>query len=946
MNEIILQNNSKNYSAATAIVVILIAVTTIAGWHFDIEPFKHPIRELIAMNPMTAMTLMLSAVSLLLLIKDGQKKSHLYLAKLLAGCVIGVGLLKLLVVFTSFDTGVDHWLYKSKLLNELANNRPNRIAPNSALNFIFIGSSLVMARSAGRNTIYVSNFLIVLTAFVSFLSIIGYTYSADALSEIRPFIPMAFHTAICFLLLSVGILCAETDKGMMAALTGPYRGAQIIHLLLPMAIFLPIVFGLLRLYGERSGLYNNSFGTALFATVNILLFIFLILKTASSLNRSDRILMREMEERKKIEKELNESNVFLNTIFQNAPNMIFVKDAKDLQFVHINKDGERLLGLSKHDIIGKTDSDLIPAEQAEEITRIDKQLFVGKVLLDIAEEKITTRHGDRWLHTKKIPVFDESGRPQYLVGISEDITRLKLQNDKIQKFYKDLEKKVQQRTEELFKSEQRFKALLENSIDAICLTDDEGKIIYQSPSVQRMTGYSLDDRQDKKFTDYLHPTDQERAQLILSDLLLTKRMSVPLLFQFLHKEKNYIWIEGTITNQLHDRSVQAVVYNFRDITEKKLAEEALAISEQKYRLLFAGNPLPAWVFDAETLAFLEVNDAAIAHYGFSREEFLSMTIKDIRPEEDINALLLHRTIPEVSSGVIYSGYWRHMKKNKELIYVDITSRHIDFKGRIARLVLAHDVTKKVQAEQKLSQLNETLSIRAHELSISNKDLEQFAYVASHDLQEPLRMVSSFLQLLEKKYKDLLDETGKQYIHFAVDGAERMKRLILDLLTYSRAGTSKEISTSIDMNEIARDVASTFTFALKEYGGEIIVNELATITAVKTQMQQLLQNLVSNAIKYRSDEPPRIEISCTEEEHYWVFRVSDNGLGIEQRFFEKIFVIFQRLHNRTEYSGTGIGLAICKKIVEKHGGSIHVESTVGKGSTFIFSIKKFKKVEYV
>ena len=946
LNEIIFQNNSKNYSAATAIVVLLISVMTITGWHFDIEAFKHPIPELVAMNPVTAVALMLAASSLLFLIKNNQKKSHLYLVKVFAACPIAIGILKLLSVFTDFDAGVDYWLYKSDLLDSIANDTPNRIAPTSALNFIFIGSSLVMARSSGKNLIYVSNFLIVLTGFVSLLSIVGYTYSAHSFLEIRPFIPMAFHTAICFLLLSVGILCAESDRGMMAAITGPYRGAQIIQLLLPMSIFLPIAFGFLRLYGERSGLYNNSFGTALFASVNILIFIFLILKTASSLNKSDRILMQEIEERKKVERELKESNIFLNTIFHNAPNMIFVKDARDLKFVQINKDGEQLLGLSKDNIIGKTDYDLVPAAQAEEITRIDKQLFLNGTLLDIPEEKITTRNGDRWLHTKKIPVIDESGSPRYLVGIAEDITERKLQNDKLQKFYKDLEKTVQQRTEELFKSEQRFKALLENNIDAICLTDKDGKIVYQSPSVERMTGYSLDDRQRKKLIDYLHPLDQEKAQLILADLLLKEGASVPLLFRFLHREKDFIWIEGTITNLIDDNSVQAIVYNFRDITEKKLAEEALAISEERYRLLFSGNPMPAWVFDTETLAFLEVNDAAIAHYGFSKEEFLSMTIKDIRPQEDVNILLLRRTNPEVSSAVIYNGYWRHMKKNKEIIYVDVTSRHVDFKGRIGRLVLAHDITQKVEAEKKLSQLNETLSLRAKELSASNKDLEQFAYVASHDLQEPLRMVSSFLQLLAKKYNSLLDETGKQYIHFAVDGSERMKRLILDLLTYSRAGTSKEISTSIDMNEIAREVASTFTFALEESGGEIILNELPTITAVKTQMQQLLQNLVSNAIKYRREEPPRIEVSCTDEEDYWIFKVSDNGLGIDQRFFEKIFVIFQRLHNKAEYSGTGIGLAICKKIVEKHGGTIRVESTPGKGSTFIFSIRKFKKIEYV
>ena len=619
--------------------------------------------------------------------------------------------------------------------------------------------------------------------------------------------------------------------------------------------------------------------------------------------------------------------------------MIFVKDATDLRFVQINKDGERLMGLPKSEIIGRTDYDLVPTYQAETISKIDRELFKNGVLLDIPEERITTKQGDRWLHTKKIPVIDEHGIPQYLVGIAEHITQLKHQNDKIHKFYKDLEQKVQQRTEELFKSEQRFKALLENSIDAITLTDPDGNIIYQSPSVERMTGYSIRDRKNQSMSEFIHPADRERSESLLSGLLQTPGSSMPLLFRFMHREKHFIWIEGTVTNLLDDKSVEAIVYNFRDITEKKLAEEALAISEEKYRLLFSNNPLPAWVFDTESMAFLEVNEAAVLHYGYSREEFLNMTIKQIRPEEDVPSLLLHRTTPDSSSSVIYNGYWRHVKKNKEIINVEISSRHIDFKGRVARLVIAHDVTKKLVAEQQLNMANETLSIRAKELTASNKELEQFAYVASHDLQEPLRMVSSFLQLLEKKYKDQLDETARQYIYFAVDGAERMKRLILDLLVYSRAGTSKEISTFIDMNAIAHEVAATFKFTLNESGGEIVINELPTIVAVKTQMQQLLQNLVSNAIKYRSELPPRIEISCKEDELNWEFQVSDNGLGIDERFYDKIFVIFQRLHNKTEYSGTGIGLSICKKIVERHGGSIWVESQTGKGSSFKFTIKK-------
>ncbi|MBC7829023.1 MAG: PAS domain S-box protein [Chitinophagaceae bacterium] len=939
LNEFIFQNNSKNYSAATGIVVFLISMLAILGWEFDIQVFKRPIPELVAMNPMTALALTLSGISLLLLIKTPQKKFLFIFAKLLAIAALVIGALKLLAVITGFDVGVDHWLYNEKLASDIINNIPNGMAPNSAANLIFTGVALLLAGLHGKKAIFISNFFILLSAFISLLSIIGYTYGAHSFSDIRPFLPMAFHTAICFLLLAIGILCADSDKGFMAAITGPYRGGEIIQLLLPMAIFVPIAFGLLRLYGERNGLYSNSFGTALFATANIVIFVFLIFKTASSLNRSDKILMLEIEERKKIEKELKDSNIFLDTIFQNAPNMIFVKDAVDLRFVQINKDGEKLLGIQKKEIIGKNDYDLVPVDQANRITNVDRQLFENGVLLDIAEEKITTSKGDRWLHTKKIPVIDENGIPQYLVGIAEDITERKIQNDKIREFYQDLEQKVHQRTEELFKSEQRFKALLENSIDAISLADHEGAIIYQSPSVERLTGYSPEDRKNKQTLDFIHPADQRMGRKILSDLLLNPGASVPVIFRFLHKEGKYIWIEGTVTNLLSDKSVQAVVFNFRDITEKKLAEEALALSEEKYRLLFSSNPLPAWVFHIETLSFLEVNDAAIAHYGYSRNEFLNMTIRDIRPPEDINDLMAQRTKADRSSTAIYNGYWRHKKKTDEIISVEITSRHIDFKGHIARLVIAHDITDKVQAEQKLSLANETLSVRARELTASNKDLEQFAYVASHDLQEPLRMVSSFLQLLEKKYHDLLDETGKQYIHFAIDGSERMKRLILDLLAYSRAGTSKEISASIDVNEIAKDVASTFTFALEETGGEIVLENLPTIIAVKTQMYQLLQNLVSNAIKYRNKEAPRIEISCEERPSFWIFRVADNGLGIDERFFEKIFIIFQRLHNKTEYSGTGIGLAICKKIVERHGGSIHVESKPGIGSTFIFSIKK-------
>ena len=201
------------------------------------------------------------------------------------------------------------------------------------------------------------------------------------------------------------------------------------------------------------------------------------------------------------------------------------------------------------------------------------------------------------------------------------------------------------------------------------------------------------------------------------------------------------------------------------------------------------------------------------------------------------------------------------------------------------------------------------------------------------------MVSSFLQLLQKKYESQLDETGNKYIHLAVDGADRMKRLISDLLQFSRVSSTAIALQPIDTNEIVEELKNLFKNKLFESGGVIHASNLPIIMADKTPITQLLQNLIGNALKYRSEAPPEIWVDCKEEAEEYIFSIRDNGLGIDSKFFEKIFVIFQRLHNKNEYSGTGIGLAICKKIVDRFNGRIWVESEPGKGSTFSFSFPK-------
>ncbi len=242
-----------------------------------------------------------------------------------------------------------------------------------------------------------------------------------------------------------------------------------------------------------------------------------------------------------------------------------------------------------------------------------------------------------------------------------------------------------------------------------------------------------------------------------------------------------------------------------------------------------------------------------------------------------------------------------------------------------------------ELEQRVADRTAELNERAKDLTRSNSELQQFAYVASHDLQEPLRMVASFTQLLAKRYGDKLDDDARDFINYAVDGATRMQTLISDLLEYSRVGTQGKPFVFTDTNALLQKVLESLRFAIEESGAMISSDPLPMVMADPQQLGQLFQNLLTNAIKFHGEEPPHVRISIERNGGDWKISVRDNGIGISQEYAERIFVIFQRLHTKTEYPGTGIGLAICKKIVERHCGRIWIEPSPGAGTTFCFTI---------
>jgi signal transduction histidine kinase len=267
------------------------------------------------------------------------------------------------------------------------------------------------------------------------------------------------------------------------------------------------------------------------------------------------------------------------------------------------------------------------------------------------------------------------------------------------------------------------------------------------------------------------------------------------------------------------------------------------------------------------------------------------------------------------------------------------------KDSLARLSVAlRGALKDKNRREERKRAQESLAQKVEELARSNRDLEQFAYVASHDLQEPLRMVSAYTQLLGERYRGKLDDQADKYINYAVDGAVRMQSLIQDLLAFSRVGRQETADKETDCNQVVEHAMENLRAAILESGASVTYGSLPRLMANRSQMQLVFQNLIGNSLKFKGSQTPAIEISARQEGAEWIFAVADNGIGISTEHAESIFIIFNRLHTRAEYPGNGIGLAICKKIVERHGGKIQAAPRDGGGTIFTFSLPAGKPVE--
>ncbi len=484
-------------------------------------------------------------------------------------------------------------------------------------------------------------------------------------------------------------------------------------------------------------------------------------------------------------------------------------------------------------------------------------------------------------------------------------------------------------------SDTRYRGLLEAAPDAMVVVNVGGEVVLVNLRAEKQFGYHRDELVGQKITAIIPHGFAER---LIADgtrsaaEALAQQIGTGIELSARRKDGSEFPIEMMLS-PLESGDGILVTAAIRDITVRKAAELNLVQMEARYRGLLEAAPDAMVVVDEDGDIIL-VNAQTEKQFGYRRDELIGQKVTSIIPHGFAERLLTdaQRSDEDALAQQIGSGHeLSALRKDGSRFPIEIMLSPLTNTREVLVTAAIRDISARKNAET-------LLEIKMAELSRSNEELAHFADIASHDLQEPLRMVSSYTQLLARRYKGKLDDDADEFIGFAVDGAHRMQRLIQDLLLFSRVETKgKELlDTSSE---------SALQFAVRNLGGMIadtgalVTNDpLPDVCADEIQLIQLFQNLVANAIKYQKPGVPIVHVSAAREpENKWMFSVTDNGLGIEPQYFERIFRMFQRLHKREEFSGTGIGLAICKKIVERHGGTMSVESQIDHGSTFRFEL---------
>ncbi len=621
-------------------------------------------------------------------------------------------------------------------------------------------------------------------------------------------------------------------------------------------------------------------------------------------------------------KEREQQLKLFESVIINANDAVLITEAVPLdesgpKIMYVNQAFTTMTGYTAEEVIGKTPQILRgPKSDKQELARLNNALRNWESC-EISTIKYKKSGEEFWVNISVTPVSDEKGNFTHWIAIERDIT------DKVN------------REQAIFEANRKVITTLESIQDGFYALDKNWVVTYWNKEIENISKVKREEIIGKNFWEYFTKLIQLK---FYSEFHRAVAENVPVRFE------EYL----SPTEQWFDVSAfpsdNGITVYSKDITERKQIEQKIRSERKLLRILIDNLPDTIYFKDTEARKLIS-NKVDLLLQGVSNEEeVLGKT--DLELYNSKNACIGYDQDLEIlATGKSIINYEETFTTNDGRLLWLLTSKipiYDDSKKIIGILGIGRDITKRKLTEQQLESVNKELQKYVQQLLISNAELEQFAYIASHDLQEPLRMITSFLSQIERKYKDIIDEKGKQYIFYAVDGAKRMRQIILDLLEFSKVGKAEEKVELIDLNDLVNEILVLYRKQIKERKAVILSDTLPSVLASKSSMRHVFQNLISNSLKYVSTKEgviPQINISVKSEGNDWVFAIKDNGIGIDSQYFEKIFIIFQRLHSKGEYSGTGIGLAITKKIIENLEGRIWVESVPNQGSTFYFTIPK-------
>ncbi|MEZ2304000.1 MAG: PAS domain S-box protein [Microcoleus sp.] len=632
-------------------------------------------------------------------------------------------------------------------------------------------------------------------------------------------------------------------------------------------------------------------------------------------------LQIEIAERQQISTALWELTQLQKAILNSANYTIISTDA-DGVIKTFNRAAQQLLGYSVEEVVGKLTPaiihDPVEVEQRAEVlyqelgVKIEPgiEVFVTLPIRGIPDENEWTyirKDGSRFPVLLSVTALSDSeGNINGFLGIGQDITTRK-----------QAEKEVRE-----------LNTAMQNAVEGIGRLDIEGRYLSVNRAYAHKFGYEPEEMIGMGWKQIVHPDDVEMLMLAEREMLISGKVEVEA--RGVRKDGLFFYNQITMVKADDEQGIFNGYHCFmKDITERKLTERALQESEFRYRQIVELAEEGIWVIDSNARTTY-VNHAMARMLGYTESEMLGRRIFDFMDEQEQQ--LTSQYVERRKQGISEKHESKLKSKNGKDVWTYISTSPVmdEFGCMLSSCALVYNVTDRKQVEQQMLQLTENLKR-------SNEELEQFAYVASHDLQEPLRAVTSYTQLLAQRYQGNLDAKADKYINHIVDGASRMQQLINDLLAYSRLGTRAQEFEIADCNAAVEQSLCNLQIAIAEKQAIITKDVMPTVMADEFQLVQLFQNLIGNAIKFCREEVPIIHITAIIQDDEWLFSVRDNGIGIDPEYADRIFIIFGRLHSRREYLGTGIGLAMCKRIVERHRGRIWVESWPEEGATFYFTI---------